>query len=121
MKRFNHPLFTLSKNILSRGKLITADYITRAKILMETNICKRLSKRQIEFVNANFNIAHLIDIFLYEVLTVTRISKYIRIFFYLSIFLRLFHYFKTKSLFLIYSLHCRKCFTRVILKFFDND
>lgn len=68
----DYPIINLARNIINRGKLIAADYVTRAKILLDTNICQKSSIRQIQFANANCNVGHLIDIIFNEIPTITR-------------------------------------------------
>lgn len=70
----DYPIIKLAVNIINRGKLIAADYVARAKILLDTNICQKSSTRHIQFANANCNVGHLIDIFFNEIPTVTRIK-----------------------------------------------
>lgn len=70
----DYPLIKLAVNIINRGKLIQSDYVARAKILLDTNICKKTSTRHIQFANANCNVAHLIDILFIELPSVTRIK-----------------------------------------------
>lgn len=70
--RREHSVIQLSINILNRGKLIMQDYVTRAKILSNLNIFTQSSTRNVKFINANCNIAHLIDILFTEMPSITR-------------------------------------------------
>jgi len=47
-----HPFVQLCISILNRGKIICADYIARATILKDTNICQYSATRYVEFLNA---------------------------------------------------------------------
>ena len=67
----DYPFIKLALNIINRGKIIAADYVARAKILLETNICqKKSSTRHVQFANANCNVAHLIDILFVKMPTI---------------------------------------------------
>lgn len=70
-----HPFIQLCINILNRGKITCADYIARAQILKNTNICEHSETRYAEFLNANCNVDHLIDIIFTNIMpSITRNS-----------------------------------------------
>lgn len=68
------PILKMVQNIL-RGKIIAKDYIIRAEILQEINLCKTSSTRNIQFLDANCNIDHIIQILFPDVPSVTRYTK----------------------------------------------
>lgn len=70
-----HSFVQLCINILKRGKIIYADYIARALILKDTNICQHSATRYVEFLNANCNVNHLVDIIFTNIMpSITRNS-----------------------------------------------
>jgi len=58
----------LCLSILNRGKIVSADYDERAVILKNTHICKYTATRHIEFLNANCNVDHLIEIIFIDIM-----------------------------------------------------
>lgn len=58
----------LCLSILNRGKIVSADYEKRAIILKNTHICKYTATRHIEFLNANCNVDHLIEIIFTDIM-----------------------------------------------------
>lgn len=58
----NNLFIELCLNILNRGKIVSANYNKRAIILKNTHICKYTATRHMEFLNANCNMDHLIEI-----------------------------------------------------------
>lgn len=65
----------MAQNILTRGKIIANDYKTRAEILQETNLCKISGTRQIQFLDANCNVDHMIQILFTDLPSVIRYTK----------------------------------------------
>lgn len=75
LQMIEHPFVQLCINILKRGKIVQADYIARALISKDTNICQYSETRCVEFLNANCNVNHLIDIIFTNLMpSITRTS-----------------------------------------------
>lgn len=74
IQHLDHPTIKLALNIINRGKLLMADYMTRAKILLNTNICQESRTRHVTLMNANCNVSHLVDILFHELPTVTQLT-----------------------------------------------
>jgi len=73
LQAIEHSFVQLCINILKRGKIVCADYISRASILKDINICQYSTTRYVEFLNANCNVGHLIDIIFTDIMpSITR-------------------------------------------------
>jgi hypothetical protein len=75
VQHLDHSVIQLAISILNRGKVIKSDYIERIKILDELDVCKKSITRHMKIINANCNVAHLIDILFYKLPTVIQIKS----------------------------------------------
>lgn len=75
VQHLDHPVIKLAISILNRGKISSADYVARAKILLEIDIFEQSTTRYVKFLNANCNVGHLIDILFSQEPSITRIKN----------------------------------------------